>query len=389
MRQWAQNDATNNGITLSSSGALVHFASPLGAGDDAPSLAPYLDVTFTHPAESPVTPPVQPLGVGAPNFSDSSGTIFGLAGGIAPDDQCPSGGPSGCPLSVTSEADVARLGAGYVRIDATLSCWSQVPGDATNGAYWINQRVFRKILSAAQDHLIPVVNLQINYGTDLRTGQKCPDVSNGTGTELPPSWWAANVGDFAKWLSILISNSDIGSTYQMYFELGNEVNLHGNQFTDRATYDVQDYPAFFGYGAQLLRHYLIFKPIYSQFTNFRVLTGGIFHPTPFTGSTSPPIYCTDPAVRDGNGQQLPNVTLAYNAVSTAESATWNIPESYLGVSVHPYGYTTNQQYYWWNYLTIANRPGNPNPFYFVHTYSPCNDLYQMLSTFRACSLILF
>ena len=51
-QQWAQDSTTNGGLTLVSGGAPVRFASPQGAGGDAPALAPYLDVTYA-PAASP------------------------------------------------------------------------------------------------------------------------------------------------------------------------------------------------------------------------------------------------------------------------------------------------------------------------------------------------
>jgi hypothetical protein len=88
VQDWvSQGVLGNGGLTLTSPSAPVLFASPLGAGDDSPDLAPYLQITF---GSQSTTTPVSPQGTAGNGQSastplygigDNARTIFGMASG--------------------------------------------------------------------------------------------------------------------------------------------------------------------------------------------------------------------------------------------------------------------------------------------------------------------
>jgi len=97
------------------------------------------------------------------------------------------------------------------------------------------------------------------------------------------------------------------------------------------------------------------------YSNYRILTGGILGPE--VNDSCSPVQTTPTST--------PNISFAKHGITWAED-TLHVAESHLGISVHPYGDTTNQPYYFTNF-----RKFNPSL-----PIDPCSDLYQMLVEWR-------
>ena len=148
---------------------------------------------------------------------------------------------------------------------------------------------------------------------------------------------------------------NIQSNSLLYFEVGNEPNIR---------YDPTHWPDFYAFSASAIYQQLT----QSGYTNFRILTGGILSPQVTDN-------CSPVTTLDALGQPVttPNIRFAYHAITEAED-NQHVPESYLGISIHPYGYTTNQMYYFNNWSKFQPK-----------LTSPCTDLYQMLVEWRTHS----
>ena len=344
MRQWVGNSSTNNGLTLVNPGTSLTIASPLWVGEDSPQFAPYLDVTYAQPASAPAFHEYQPAPAGAtpdaggitPNFSDGVASIYGLSGQTTPDEQCVQGATV-CSDGNIRTGQAAALGAHCIRIRAQLSCTTYAPG----AAYWANQSVYLLLNDAYRLHITPVVQFVQDYGID----QVNPPLKIQCPPATSPNLLAANIQDFAQTVA---AHTSLPYNFLVYYEIGNEMNGH----TDYA-----DYTSFFAEGAQALHQFL--PP---AFQNFRALTGGLLNPDPS------PNYAQGCAVT-GGGERT--AQYAADAIYAAEGQPFNVPEANLGLSIHPYGYTTNQPYYWYNYKGKYGQ-----------TTSTCTDLYQTLANWR-------
>ena len=328
------------------SGPPLTIASPLWVGEDSPQFAPYLDVTYAQPASAPAFHENQPATSGAtpdvggitPNFSDGVSSIYGLSGATVPLSQCPQG-KTVCNGEIAIR-QAAALGAHYVRVSLALSCTNRTPGPA----FWADQSAYLLINDAYQLHITPVVQFVQNYGPDQFQLLTCPNGDN----KLPftdPTIYVDQIKDFVANMPGRVS---VPYNFLIYYEIGNEMNGHD---------DYANYKTFFSQGALALKQKL---PMALQ--NFRALTGGMLAPDPS------PTYAGDCGLSPAPGHVRP-IDIAHDAIIAAEGA--GLVEANLGLSVHPYGYTTNQQYYWKNYKVKYGQ-----------TTANCQDLYQMLANWR-------
>lgn len=331
VRQWVQDSRINGGLALLSDGAPVLFASPLGAGNDAPALAPYLDIVYA---------PRAPL---APSNVDGASYIYGLAGAFY---HC-NPGVIACQngaLSYTAAASNQPngIGARLIRLQKVLPCgsppsgyWSDIYG-ALGYAYSAGNTSLR---------VIPVVN----FNPPARSS-----------CVLTPSNWHADMADFVANLKaqMCVSCAIPNPLPATYFEIGNEEDAHADQYPD---YTDEFYDAATGLYANL-------GGSGYSFPFYRLLTGGMAVPSADTSAN-----CT-PGHSYGNAL---NVQMAQSAISLAQSggSYGTVNPIDLGTAVHPYSYATPRGADWQNYLTPG--PGG-------QTYvSSCLNLDLMVSTWQS------
>lgn len=287
-QQWQSDPYSNAGVTLVGNGAPVTRASAAGVGDDGPAYAPYLDITFAQPSASGSVSPLF-------NLQDPVSNIYGLSQGVTTDGSC--GGLPQCALGVETGTIHKYWYGSYVRIPAPLACMSGDPGLSQWAA------AYRLLNSVYGDgpNLIPLVVFNYPPGN-------CPAGSFN---------WATQLNSFAN--NIKASGSPLATRPQpwsnTYFEIENE--------PDRQP-DWGSFVSMFSSVAPQCNAALINNGL----SNGRIIAGGVSAPD--SG------YCS---------------TSKINTVSQAITAAENngVPQGRLGVAIHPYGYTTNDTFKWYNY----------------------------------------
>lgn len=432
IQQWAQDGTTNGGVTLESSGAPVRFASPAGGGTADPAIGPYLDISLAVTGTaggsgmsslSPLSPnAVAPAGYNASTnpYYDTATFIYGEAGSYTADSLSTTGlnvlpsEAGGCSANgITCGSGQFRLsaahhniGAQYVRFSVQLACNSytqhgianpSAPGPAwwdtsdarplytytdANGSHIVDADpnnigdTLQLLLGAVSYHLIPIVVLQGN-------GQ-CP-------ADMTPAMWQSQVEDFVT--SYLYSYVGYPTSAPIYFEIGNEPNLASPQpgaglFSGNVPLYTNDplgfygntpntyhFPSVFAYAARGLQAALQPTSNAYKYTQYRILTGGMFAPS----------SNTNPAICNGQNNVFDfydDVFSAGQAINAAVNSGAQIPgpvvpRAHLGVAVHPYGYTLPRgSGFFKNYYTLKDTT-LPAPQQ-TRGYSACQDIGGML-----------
>jgi len=314
VNQWVQNGRTNNGLTLIGTGDPVLFAALEGVGDRDLAVAPALDITYAPPAPSAgpapriASPRATPRTSRSATYSYNDGQyyVYGIANTF---ETCGSSVTDGftieCPGFKMNVASVGtQLAGGFVRFPVQMPC----PG-ASGESVW--DAAYRVMGAAYANGLTPIANL----------------LPPGAGQcVLTPDNWYSEAQDFIR--NVHASPYGIPNPVPAtYFEIGNEPNINGGQYPD--------YPNEYALAARAL--YACANPNCSGLTwpFYKMVTAGVVAPT------------TEAAYSSGcDNVTTLSIDYAQEGVSTAENN--NVPASYLGVAVHPYGYQT-QNYYWANY----------------------------------------
>ena len=319
MHGWINDQTTNGGFTLTGNGAPVRFASPLGAGSDAPALTPYLDITYQAPSAPSGSFQAMATTAAAPSggpYRDNASFIYGVNGN---QDVCqPSLNPL-CPslaanMDATGSNEPVGPGARFVRINTVdMPC-----GSASPSSTYFNP-TYRLMAEAYKRKLTPVVVL----GRGANCGASSPTAKDGT--PLSTTQWNADGKYFVQHMTD--SGSELQNAYDplppTYFEIGNEPNpgLEDYKFGG-----FQNYPA---------RFYAAATGLYQGLTTadssgrtrapsyYRILTGGVFRPDGEKGCNTNSLL---PVIAD--------------AINRAKAVTGL--KDHLGVAVHPYGFTTSR-----------------------------------------------
>ncbi len=394
VRQWVQNGATNGGLTLVGNGAPVRFAAPLGSGSADPALAPYLAIsTGSATGAASVMALSAAASTSSGPYSDGMQFIYGDAGQYDPTRGCTLSVPhpaQTCP-NPNGQAKVSAVGSAYpngfggqmFRLDVHLAC----PGDVTDptnpstSGWWttsdqnpkttysttdpVTQKVANHLVdadpnntgtikdilaAAAAQRLTPILNLLPDDHCSL------------TSSKPTPSLWFYQAKDLATYI---YANNLWRTDTMIYFEIGNEVNfiLEKPKYTNgTAAKNYQDgtyhYASVFGHAAQGI---LAGSP---QAKN-RVITAGIVNPT---------------AARRGCSNSGDLYEYAGKAIDAARAikqtdvpSAGTVPTGRLGLGVHPYGYDTNDGFFWRNYYNEYAGSRGSNAW-----QGNCQDLNLML-----------
>jgi len=406
---WVQDNSTTAGLTLMSGGAPARFASPLGAGVDAATTAPYLDITYAtarrpHP----------------PYYVDRATNIYGVSGSfVSADSTAVSSGPiPGSTIKALScgKRSIAcggdtRVGAvrkdlagSLIRIGVQMSCTSTVPGPT----YWNsfgkqiahgresaningNDSISNILTEAFKSNVVPIINFLLPdpAGDTSQMNSQCQLL--GSGVSGYQDNWKSEINNFVNTVLVplapLIPRS-LPSGYNgplpykfMYFEIGNEQNIHNQiYYGGFGNYKANNYPLVFAAAAKGISAAIggMFDP---RALNYRVLTAGMIEPTAQkTGMCqNPKTSFQDP---DGGGY---NEDVAVQAIISATAQ--GVSAANLGFAVHPYNYSTYfrtdphpRTTYWTNYYHMypAVVLGANGPYADYNTYpGVCRDLLFM------------
>lgn len=315
MQGWINDQTTNGGFTLTGSGTPVRFASPLGAGSDAPALTPYLDITYGP--QSGTSGSFQAMATtaaatsGGP-YQDNAPFIYGVNGNVT---KCPPSTNPACGTTDTGNIDVVGRnwpsgpGARLVRINTgDLPCTNSDPG------YNAFQQTYQLMAAAYNDKLTP----------DVVLGAAAPSSSCPTG--LTDNQWYDDTTYFVQHMSD--TNSPLRSYPSLpptYFEVGNEPNL-----------PIKETPKYNGFQNYAERFYYATTGLYRALNTtysgqkkagayYRILTGGVKSPDGEKGCKSGTIG---------------EIALAIQK-ARANGPHGSVPTTNLGVAVHPYGFTTS------------------------------------------------
>ncbi len=365
---WVNSSNTNSGVTLSSTGSLVLFASPLGVGANKPGEAPYLDIVYgPRPAIDPryvdqrpispstggVSPHVARSGV-APRLGDSNLTsIYGVSGSFSSDTVCST---YACGAGAINVATVAGgggpLDGAYIRISVTLKCTGLT---SPTHSYWAssapnngnNPNIPTVIQRAGALGLIPIIAL-------LPPGSGC--------SYMPLQFWGSEAAQFVN--DELVNDYPASNGGSVYFEIGNEVNLNHNGFAvNPSTNNWTGYGGAFANAAAALTTALQQK----GYTNYRIITEGMAAPTASPDQSQ----CNNTSSGNFANENYNNISIASEAI--ADAANKGVSLSVLAAGVHPYHYNTSESTYWRNYIN--------NGQYGHNQYAgPCGDLGLMLNT---------
>jgi len=322
---WINDQTTNGGLTLTGGGMPVRFASPLGAGTDAPALTPYLDITYGPQSGSSGSFQAMATTAAATSggpYQDNASFIYGVNGN---EDVCqPSLNPV-CPsvaanMDVTGSNEPVGPGARFVRISINTA---DMPCGSTSPISGYFNKIYRLMAEAYKRKLIPVVvlNRQANCGASSVTAKD--------GTPLSAAQWNADGQYFVQHMTD--NGSELQNAYYplppTYFEIGNEPNPG---LEDYKYGGFQNYPA---------RYYAAATGLYQGLTTadssgrtrapasahpyYRILTGGLFRP--------------DGEIGCNTNNLLPVIA---DAIKRAKAVAGL--RDHLGVAVHPYGFTTSR-----------------------------------------------
>lgn len=388
VQQWVNDERSNGGLTLLSSGPPVRFASPLGAAPDSPTFAPSLEITFAPPGTT--TPAGLAPHALAPHNIDNAGTVYGISGSFALDNFCDT---YACGGATEMQTVWGALQGAYVRIGVNMRCVDTTTADV--GSWWNTSNLnpdpsapggyatfgsqgslLDLVQEAVNDDLIPII--------DLVPNANCP--FNQFWSSNNSSEWYEQAGSLANAISrpkLIGDNLHLPypTNRWIYFEIGNEMNVNPSYYNDGFVTsggqpDWQTgYPLIFMEAARAINDHL------SQhgYSLYRILTGGILDPT----ATANLSGCN---VQD---QSSTNYQAAQAAIQDAETPSqvpsllytaFGVGASHLGLAVHPYHYgTPDDGQYWKNYY---HSYGVFNGFITLfNTYAgPCGNLQDMINT---------
>jgi len=190
VQQWVGDNTTNAGLTLVGNGTPLRFALTLGAGTDAATLAPYLDITYDP----------RPAARGQ-NYYDGARTIYGISGSFGEDfDRCST--MKACDQGLITYNTVEhQLGGAFVRFGVNLDCASDMPQNGPQPTSWwfsgsghnptkANQGddvdVVTLVRRAYQAGLIPIVNFLLPGGDVGCRNLYSPDYGYHTNKSVSP-----------------------------------------------------------------------------------------------------------------------------------------------------------------------------------------------------------
>ena len=402
VQEWVQNPSSSGGLTLESAGPLVQLSSPVAANSTDPSLAPYLDIHYTsavtaasmNAASAQVSPNTTCTNRG---YCDGSNFIWGVSGGFAVDSTVDSSSPCQPSERICSQGAAVRIplvqavangqqsftgqpgpGAVYIRLGVQLECLSS-PQTPVPWGWWNTSvantltlwgtiqsaptasigTILKLVVNAANDGIIPVVDLLPNQAVDKGHNPVC--TSDPT---TDKSWYnqAASLADAIS--SVYPSNRMI------YYEIGNEMNVANSQAY------MPDYPTVYAAAAAAIYHIYSLKVASPK---VRVLTGGVLDPTSDTNASD--CYSSPDPISKAPAAPYNYYTTIEAAITKAENGGFRIPASYLGLAVHPYGYTTNDSRFWANYRDADYRQTylDTGQQYQNIYDGPCRDLSNMIN----------
>lgn len=332
VQRWVAQSDTNGGLTLASSNAPVLFAWPLGAANNDPTLAPYIDITYAT----------------VPSGVDTGATphyIYGVSGGFTASDST-----NTCALTELVCAGKIKvrtvaydqqhaptgLGAQYFRFDATLDCNNPQPGPGwwNNKAAEGNQdsgSIGQLVQRAAQIDTTAKAPLRLVPILDLTPDGTCPSY-------FTPTIWSEEAENLVDYINFW----KYPTTDEIDFEIGNEPNIHPSEYV----FGPYKYSDLFKAAAQGLQTELAKY----GYTNYHIITGGMLNPTAVHDPT-----CEDTTKPYPGFPPFYNIDWAKQAIQAATAAGI----TNLAVGVHPYHYNTTNMYYFRNFYALGNKPANP------------------------------
>ncbi len=395
---WVQNRGTNGGLTLVGTGAPVLVASPLGAGDDAPALAPYLEITYAPPAPMPAKvsaglaravassthralaslPRQSPKG-----FVPSYGVIYGMAGEFALNSECPSSTYLVCSVQRSNQTRTLvptravqngqsdsppGVRGSYMRFAKVLPCPptpSQTPTVPGPTFYDNNSNLLENTLKDAHAAgLIPIVVFNEDGGcaTGGITGGYSAlydQIYYGTRT-----YWYQYMADFVTWLYSkgFAKNGDANQLPFMEIEIQNEPNNPSAN-----SYQFLYYASKFGQASGALYSYFGANG-YGE-DHYLILTGGVAAPqAQATNTNASGCFNNLRIIHDAIEAAYANGVPVRNYKASPPQAPM------VGMALHPYSYITSpitDTGYWQNY-SPAHPYGNA-----------CRDLGDTLNRWKA------
>jgi len=405
VQQWVGDNTTNAGLTLVGNGTPLRFASTLGAGTDAATLAPYLDITYDP----------RPAARGQ-NYYDGARTIYGISGSFGEDfDKCFLNRP--CDNGLTPYPVVKnQLGGAFVRFGAILNCQYDNPQQGHNVQWWENTSGFvldepthanlgddvdivTLVRRAYQAGLIPIVNFLLPNGDVGCRNLYSPDYGYHTNKLDPVTYqqhWANQMQDFVQTLTNVVGPY---LTLHTYFEVGNEQNNNDPAYygPDRPgdAFPNGLYPPLFAAAAKGLQDAL--GGIGRQLDNagrsqYTILTSGVTNPA-VNDSVKDPSSNANPPARNSATPYPTSNNHRIMTAAVAAAVTQGVQPSRLGFAVHPYHYTTYGRNYsstsgfWRNFYNEYGFPllhfGNQ----IAHNgYVASNDLSDMINLWTHYSI---
>jgi len=402
VQQWVQDGSTNGGLTLVSTGAPVTFASALGAGKDDPSVEPYLEVTYGSGAgattagvtANAVTAASSTYNSPSNPYYDTAPFIYGEAGSYTADSPSVSGGLNVLPSEATNcsangitcgqgqfrlSAAHHNIGAQYIRFNVQLACASYqaygINPTAPGPAWWNTSPAHPLNTSAGPANAVPN---NIGDALELLAGSHgyhlipiVVFIGNGQCTgDMTPTLWQNQVKDFVS--SYLQGYVGYPTSAPIYFEVGNEPNLASPKkgagpFSGNVPLYTNDPQGFYGNTPGTYHFPAVFA----------YAARGMFAPS----ANRDPTMC--------NGQNsfdfYDDVFAAGQAINAAINSTAQIPgpvvpQSHLGVAVHPYGYDlppTGPNFR--NYYGMPDSSLSAGQKQQVYGYSSCLDILGVIN----------
>ncbi len=275
------------------------------------SLEPVLTVVYATPERTrPGHLPTPPLDATSSTYNDGQYSIIGFAGEYRPDGAT-------CAGLCERTSMLSNFGVSYERSGLSLPCASNSSTPLSPGVAWWNGGAGPAHIPAydtIKDSLSKGISPITQFGLDY----SCLD-TNGN-TEY------AQIRDFVSSIPPDIASAMASTSTRMYFEIGNEENIHSAWGS---------YKYIFMYMAHALQDGLSQMGI----NNYVILTNGVLQPT-----ATPKVGCPI-----GGPQGQDNVDYIHEVTTYAEEN--GVDPGHLGVAVHPYGYDSGNNYnqYWQNY----------------------------------------
>ena|GEM_PF-1335586 len=300
LQQWLGDAQGNQGFALTGSGAATTLVSSAEAQSD-PALMPMLDI-LTAPAAGGASGGLQPATVSpSTTLADGASSIWGISGS-------------------ENQNVTAAIGGRLFRYGAQLPCpgwsvdlnewwsgWYAQPGHNPGGEYHTPpSNPAAAFTQANANGLIPVVDFGV--------------VDCSPGTQPQVSDWLTSLQYFFEYATAGVPH--------VYFEIGNEEDQNGYQLYGG---NLAGYENIFAQVAYNLNLGLSASP---AFPWYRILVGGLLFPMAIPQVSN--------ACATHQPHPLPtSLPDAQAVVAAAEGAPYKVPQSVLGVAVHPYGFTSS------------------------------------------------